>query len=210
MRCTGHTGSHELGRTPVNFSNGHMVHPTPLALLTWPQHSEPTPHSAGPQGGIWRCLLSAGHGAPPGQSAPGDGSKKRATAATWGALGMAASVPQPLLPPGGRCGCGSQRASATTAIQRAVGVVVTRLAVLLDPGDSASQVVSTPAPRGYLGRNCPFTEAPPGISRPTRWALAAQSLRATSSSSASGAGAFSLRPSKYFPEMPSNSSATAR
>lgn len=112
--------------------------------------------------------------------------------------------------PGGCCGCGSQRASATIAIWRAVGMVVTRLAVLLDPGDSAFQVVSTPAPRGYLGRNCPFTEDPPGISRPTRWALAAQSLRATSSSSASGAGAFSLKPSKYFPEMPSNSSATAR
>lgn len=104
MRCTGHTGSQELGHMPVTFSNGHTVHPVPLALLTWPQHSEPTPHSAGPQGGIWRCLLSAGHSTPPGQSAPGDCSKKRAIAATWGALGMAASVPRPLLPLEGAVG----------------------------------------------------------------------------------------------------------
>lgn len=48
------------------------------------------------------------------------------------------------------------------------------------------------------------------MSKPTKLALSAQSLRATSSSSASGDGAFSLSPSKYFPETLSSSSATAR
>lgn len=61
--------------------------------------------------------------------------------------------------------------------------------------------------RGYLGRGCSLTE---GASKPTRRALSAQSLRATSSSSASGAGAFCLSPSKYFPETSASSSATAR
>lgn len=72
--------------------------------------------------------------------------------------------------------------------------------------DAASLV----AFRGYLGRGCPLSEAPEDSSKPTRRALSAQSLWATSSSSASGAGAFSLNPSKYLPETLSSSSATAR
>lgn len=73
----------------------------------------------------------------------------------------------------------------------------------LHPGDSGGFQTCF---RGYLDGDCPLTGDPWDVSKPTKRALSAQSLRATSSSSASGAGAFSLKPSKYFPETPSSSS----